>query len=497
MPRVPYQFIPPGQDPIADRVRERRGVRGLTPLDATLLNAPGVADAWNKLLGTLRTQNSLSDDIKELMILRIAVLNNAAFEWIQHEQVGRAAGLTTAKLVVIQDTTTTESAVLTPLERAALAFTDASTIQVRVPDAVYNNLKQELQAALAVHNPHNVTIDRQMVEATATVGGYNLVSRFLVALDVDDRASQPVPKIILPPSPSSNPLPPAQEYPVWIDESVTLHARAHFHPTHPAAPTVIFINSLLTNTSMWDRVLPAFAPSYTLITFDQRGHGHSSSPPSKSTIPRLAEDVARVLDYFQIKQAHGVVGVSQGGATALAFALAYPKRVRRLVACDTQAKSPAANKAAWDERIALARSGEDGMSKLASATAGRWFPAPGSSFAPGEGAKEEDFGVVRDMIQGTSVEGFAGSAAALQDYDLLGAGLIQTLQKATSEKDMKVLLLAGELDGKLPAGLKALRDEIGGDETEVGYVSVKGSGHLPMLDNPKEFGEAVSAFLAS
>ena len=68
MPRVPYQFPPPGEDPIADRIRERRGARGLTPLDATLLNAPGVADGWNKLINTLRSQNSLPGDIRELMV---------------------------------------------------------------------------------------------------------------------------------------------------------------------------------------------------------------------------------------------------------------------------------------------------------------------------------------------------------------------------------------------------------------------------------------------
>lgn len=67
MPRVPYQFPPPGEDPIADRVRERRGARGLTPLDGTLLNAPAIADGWNKFIGTLRTGSSLPDDIRELM----------------------------------------------------------------------------------------------------------------------------------------------------------------------------------------------------------------------------------------------------------------------------------------------------------------------------------------------------------------------------------------------------------------------------------------------
>jgi hypothetical protein len=68
MPRIPYRYPAPGEDPVADRVRQRRGARGLTPLDGTLLNAPAIADGWNTLIGTLRTNNSLPDDIRELLV---------------------------------------------------------------------------------------------------------------------------------------------------------------------------------------------------------------------------------------------------------------------------------------------------------------------------------------------------------------------------------------------------------------------------------------------
>ena len=71
MPRIPYNFPQPGEDEVADRVRKRRGARGLTPLDGTLLNAPVIADGWNKLIGTLRTGNSLPGDIRELLVVRV------------------------------------------------------------------------------------------------------------------------------------------------------------------------------------------------------------------------------------------------------------------------------------------------------------------------------------------------------------------------------------------------------------------------------------------
>ena len=60
---------------------------------------------------------------------------------------------------------------LAPLERAVLAYTDAMTRQVQVSDTVF--------AAVQVH-----LSDAHMVELTATVAAYNMVSRFLEALQI-------------------------------------------------------------------------------------------------------------------------------------------------------------------------------------------------------------------------------------------------------------------------------------------------------------------------
>lgn len=68
MPRIPYRFPAKGEDAVADRIRERRGARGLTSLDGTLLNAPMVADGWNTFIGTLRQRNSLPDDVREILV---------------------------------------------------------------------------------------------------------------------------------------------------------------------------------------------------------------------------------------------------------------------------------------------------------------------------------------------------------------------------------------------------------------------------------------------
>ena len=85
---------------IAERIRTRRG-GDLTPLDRMLLHSPPLAEGWNGLLGAVRTASTLTADVRELAILRIAALNGADYEWRAHEPIGRDGGLTDDDLAVL------------------------------------------------------------------------------------------------------------------------------------------------------------------------------------------------------------------------------------------------------------------------------------------------------------------------------------------------------------------------------------------------------------
>ncbi|KAI0786693.1 4-carboxymuconolactone decarboxylase [Abortiporus biennis] len=194
--RVPYVFPPPGTNEIADTIRSRRKDGELLDLDGALLNAELVAKGWSSLVGTLRDQNSLSADIRELFILRVAVLNKAAYEWKQHEPVGRKSGLTTSQLLEIRlnppmKILSIQETSLTPLQSAALVFTDYMTKEIKVPKEVYEQLKE-----LISDSDDDEDRNRKMVEAVSTIGAYNMVSRFLVALDVGgmEDVEVPIPK---------------------------------------------------------------------------------------------------------------------------------------------------------------------------------------------------------------------------------------------------------------------------------------------------------------
>ncbi|GAA6047557.1 hypothetical protein JCM3770_005807 [Rhodotorula araucariae] len=467
MPRIPYKAPAKGTSVVGDAIRERRGARGLTPLDQTLLNAPEIANGWNTLLGAVRTRNSLPDDIRELMILRVAARNSATFEWIHHAHVGTDAGLTNQQLSIIRDLhtplpTPAAPGVLSPYQAAALRFADASTYNVTVPQSRIDELKEHLKD------------DQQLLEATAVVATYNMVSRLLVTLDVGDMGDVSVP------------LPEAEqtEHEIEVEEGVKLNVRVAKRDEN--SPWLVFVNSLMTNQKMWDSVLPRLSKTYNLITYDQRGHGKSSVPPSPCTLEILANDIATILSKLSIPTPiHAVIGVSQGGATSLAFAQHHPSLFSRLVACDTQATSPAANAKAWDERIELARS-KGSMVPLADVTVPRWFPQ-GATSEFNAGGRRAFF--IHDMVASTPIEGFAAGAAALQGYDIF-PGLGDKLQ------DKKVLLVAGERDGALPGVLKSLSEKLAAEGVDSRFEQITGAGHLPMVDAAESWLDVVEKFLA-
>ncbi len=89
----------------------------------------------------------------------------------RHEPIARRAGLDDGRLAALRSPDASSFPGWSLVQRAVLDFTDASTTAVTVPEPVLTALREHLD-------------DRQVVEVVTTVGGYAMVSRFLVALDV-------------------------------------------------------------------------------------------------------------------------------------------------------------------------------------------------------------------------------------------------------------------------------------------------------------------------
>ena len=250
--------------------------------------------------------------------------------------------------------------------------------------------------------------------------------------------------------------------------------RIHYTLNGPAAaPAVTLSHSLATTLAMWEPQVRVLAERYRIVRFDTRGHGGTDAPPGPYTLAMLAADALALLDALGIQRTH-FVGLSMGGATALALAELHPDRLDRVVVCDSPCMSTPAGAQQWEERIATASKG--GMEALVDSTLARWFPQETLAAKPAHVER------VRAMILSTPVEGFIGGAAALSDHDYNAA--VATVTRP-------VLFIAGSKDGVTPAAMQDMQKRLPGSR----YVELEGAGHISNLDRPAEFTRAVREFI--
>jgi AhpD family alkylhydroperoxidase len=161
----------PGSRPelaeIEKKIIEERG--RISPLYQTLLNAPEIAQGWEALLTAIRNRNSLSPAIREMIILRVAILNRADYEFDAHEPHALKAGVSPEKIAAIREVDL--PAIFTEQEMLVLNLTDVMTKEIQVPDELFDKVKPHFN-------------DTQRLELVATIAAYNMVSRLLNALHV-------------------------------------------------------------------------------------------------------------------------------------------------------------------------------------------------------------------------------------------------------------------------------------------------------------------------
>lgn len=158
---------------IAALVAKIRGARGgqLHVFYQALLHSPGLTAAWFDFNNAVRFETALDDRVRELVIMRVAALTGCTYVWRVHEeQYAGPAGVTPREVRALRDWR--QSGVFGPGESALLAYVDAMTQEVAVPDAVFQALRAHFG-------------ERDVVELTVLIAAYNMHTRVLKALGIE------------------------------------------------------------------------------------------------------------------------------------------------------------------------------------------------------------------------------------------------------------------------------------------------------------------------
>ena len=240
----------------------------------------------------------------------------------------------------------------------------------------------------------------------------------------------------------------------------------------PDGPPLVFSNSLGTDFRIWNDVAAALGDRYRIVLYDKRGHGLSEATPAPYRLTDHVDDLAALLDHLGIGKAV-IVGLSVGGLIAQGLAATRPECVAALVLCDTAHKIGTPEM--WNARIDTVTT--KGIGSMADAIMERWFTP---DYRRPENA---DFAGYTNMLVRTTVDGYAGTCAAIRDADLT---------ESTRALKVPVLCIVGDQDGSTPPDLvRSTADLIDGARFEI----VAGAGHIPCVEQPAATTALIAGFL--
>jgi pimeloyl-ACP methyl ester carboxylesterase len=256
-----------------------------------------------------------------------------------------------------------------------------------------------------------------------------------------------------------------------------------------AGPAVVLIHAHSVDLRMWDGQLPALAAAgFRAIRYDVRGHGRSMAPPSGYTWEHYSADLSDLLDRLNVEgpaaeslalDAAHLVGASMGGGIALQFALDFPHHVLSLTLVDSALPgftySPEFSRQI-EELVAAVR--DEGPR---AAFQRLWLPHP---LFDGIRRYPDRFQRLRDMVLAYPAADYREGA--------LPAEYAPSVADRLHEITAPALVLAGELD--IP-DFRLIADILAENLPRARRVDLADCGHLPPLERPHAFNEALIAFL--
>ena len=107
---------------------------------------------------------------------------------------------------------------------------------------------------------------------------------------------------------------------------------------HGSGPPLVRVATWLTHlqydwdSPLWHHWLGALADGRTLVRYDERGSGVSDRDVTRFSMDAWVEDLEAVVDAAGLER-FSLLGLSNGGAVAVAYAVRHPERVSHLVLC--------------------------------------------------------------------------------------------------------------------------------------------------------------------
>lgn len=246
---------------------------------------------------------------------------------------------------------------------------------------------------------------------------------------------------------------------------------------------LVLLHAGIADRRQWDDQLSDFASSFAVTRYDHRGWGRSEAPAGPVA---FHEDLYALLSALGIERAH-VLGISMGGTFAIDFALSHPQMVSSLILVDSwlsgfSVPASEAEQAIWAAfEAALAEEQFDRANEL-----------------------ETDLklvGIYRtpDMVDAQTRQRLRAlhrpAFDRLAEREAMQPWLKPEPPSAErlGEISAPTLVVYGDLD--VPA-VPLIAAKLGSEIRNAEAVCMRGTAHVPNMEQPREFNRIVLDFLA-
>jgi 3-oxoadipate enol-lactonase len=240
-----------------------------------------------------------------------------------------------------------------------------------------------------------------------------------------------------------------------------------------SGPDLLLVHSLLTDDTVFERVLPALRERRRVTCINLPGFG-ASAPIALASVADHADHLAAAMDALKLPATTDVFGNGFGAFVVLQLAIRHGERVGNVLVADVVAAFPDAARAPFRAMAAKVRQG--GMQAVLDTAIGRMFPPAFQASFPQVVAKR------KERLGRVDPECFARACLALAELDL--RPLLPGIRNRT-------LVMCGALDQTTPP---ALAREVAAGVRGASYVEIEGSGHCPMLEQPEALVAAMRTF---
>ncbi len=239
-------------------------------------------------------------------------------------------------------------------------------------------------------------------------------------------------------------------------------------------PLVLF-HSLLADRTSFDLIVNELAATHRVIALNLPGF--EGSDGLDGSLEDIADHVAQAIERLALGEPATLLGNGYGGFVALLTTIRHPALVERLVLADCGAAFSEPGRAAFRGMSAAADKG--GLEAIADVAMRRLF-------APAYQAEHPELIARRKQrFLAIDVPTFHRACAALAGLDL---------RSQLASVKVPVLVLVGELDEATPP---AMSHELAAGLPDASLIVLPGLAHVPQLQAPKVFMQAIAGFLAT